>query len=80
MWIHNYPFKPKRRTRSACKIYFYIPNNWIPVTQFVFHVCYFQLKSAGKQIHCIGLLQPDKINYTSIHTPHMMSITKKLKG
>jgi len=48
------------------------PNNWFPVTQFVFDVCYFELKSAGKQIHYIGLLQPAKRNLSSIIAPQMM--------
>jgi len=39
------------------------------VTELVFHVCYFQLKSARKQIHCIAVLQPGKINFTSINAP-----------
>jgi len=50
------------------------------MTQLVFHVCYFELKSVGKQIHCIRLLQPGKRNLSSIIAPQMMSITKKLNG
>jgi len=50
------------------------------VTQFVFDVCYFELKSAGKQIQWIGRLQPGNINLSIITTPQMMSITIKLNG
>jgi len=57
-----------------------ILNNLFLVTQFVFDVCYFELKSAGKQIQWIGRLQPGNINLSIITTPQMMSITIKLNG
>ena len=78
IWIHNYPLIPK--ISRPCITYLTILNNLFLVTQFVFDVCYFELKSAGKQIQWIGRLQPGNINLSIITTPQMMSITIKLNG